>query len=104
MGNQIDEILEERGKIHGNAASQFALAQALKGHINTAWMGRTPPGPMVQEGMDMILTKISRIGVGDPLEEDHWRDIAGYATLVANDIAKNKSVRVVGSGGSGGKY
>lgn len=35
-----------------------------------------------------IVCKLMRI-FGSPDNPDHWRDIAGYATLVANDLEKN---------------
>jgi len=38
------------------------------------------------EAMEMILHKISRISNGDPNYADSWRDIAGYATLVADRL------------------
>ena len=42
------------------------------------------------EALEMICHKIARIVAGDPDFADHWRDIAGYATLVANELeAKN---------------
>lgn len=45
-----------------------------------------------QEALDMIAHKIGRITAGNPNEADHWRDIAGYATLVANEIETGKPV------------
>ena len=34
----------------------------------------------------MIVTKIARIVNGSPDKVDHWVDIAGYATLVADRL------------------
>lgn len=34
----------------------------------------------------MIAVKIARILVGDCNHPDHWHDIAGYATLVADRL------------------
>jgi hypothetical protein len=43
---------------------------------------------MVQdEALSMIVMKISRILTGDPNHADHWADIAGYATLIANELS-----------------
>jgi hypothetical protein len=36
----------------------------------------------------MVAHKLARIVCGDPAEPDHWDDIAGYATLVADRIRK----------------
>jgi hypothetical protein len=41
---------------------------------------------MQRESLDMIAHKIARILNGNPNVHDHWHDIAGYATLVANDL------------------
>ena len=41
---------------------------------------------MISEGLRMICNKLGRIASGDPSYEDSWRDIAGYATLVANHL------------------
>ena len=38
--------------------------------------------------LDMIFHKLARIGCGNNREIDHWRDIAGYATLVENELEK----------------
>jgi hypothetical protein len=40
----------------------------------------------MQESLDMITHQIGRIIAGDPGFADHWRDIAGYAQLVANRL------------------
>ncbi len=36
----------------------------------------------------MIAHKIGRIVSGNPNVQDHWDDIAGYAKLASNEIAK----------------
>jgi SAM-dependent MidA family methyltransferase len=38
------------------------------------------------EALEMIATKQGRILAGNALEKEHWRDIAGYAMLVVNEI------------------
>jgi hypothetical protein len=40
----------------------------------------------MQESLDMIVTKMARILIGDPYHHDSWIDIAGYAMLVANRL------------------
>ena len=39
-----------------------------------------------EDALMMISVKISRILNGDPNYSDNWRDIAGYATLVADRL------------------
>lgn len=86
-------ILNEREKTHGDFSCVANLAQRLK--VLIAAERRTqlshlsgPPGlsDVGQEALDMICTKIARICCGNPNEVDHWRDIAGYATLVAESL------------------
>lgn len=38
------------------------------------------------EALEMIATKEARILAGNASEKEHWRDIAGYAMLVVNEI------------------
>ncbi len=76
----IEEIFEDRGPVHGDFNDQFALSQGLKSEIHMAL--RSPMmDSVLQEALDHILVKISRIVVGDPTFDDHWADIIGYATL-----------------------
>lgn len=78
-------ILTERGKCYGSFLQQSALSQELK-----AVMRRTPAWASLaadqQEALEMLACKISRALNGDPDYDDHWADIAGYATLVRNRI------------------
>lgn len=39
-----------------------------------------------KEALEMIASKIARILNGNTNNEDSWRDIAGYATLVADRL------------------
>ena len=39
-----------------------------------------------REALHMICSKLARIANGDPNHVDSWHDIAGYATLVVNDL------------------
>lgn len=83
----INEILAERGKTHGDFKSHAKISQHLKLTLreqSADWQmdfSRTQ-----QEALEMICHKIARIVAGDPNFVDHWRDIAGYATLVANEL------------------
>jgi hypothetical protein len=76
-------LLNEREKSHGDFAANAAAAQGLK-NFQRRGQGR-PLNYVQQEAIDVILTKIARIMVGDPNNSDHWADISGYARLVADD-------------------
>lgn len=78
-----------RGSTHGDYTRMATTAQNIKiamragpeGHA--AWVRLRP---VQTESLELIATKLARIMVGDACCEDHWRDIAGYATLVADRI------------------
>ena len=87
----INEILAERGKTHGDFKDHAKTAQRLKFTLREQskdW--QIDFSYTQQEALEMICHKIARIVAGDPNFADHWRDIAGYSTLVANELeAKN---------------
>lgn len=82
------KVIETREKAHGNYKLQADTAQDLK---NVLRGGISPFHDLPayhRESLDMLCIKISRIIHGNPNEPDHWRDIAGYATLSLNIIEK----------------
>lgn len=76
----IQETLNERGKTHGDFRENGRIMQLLKDGARTGVNWETLSHEQ-REALDMILHKIGRILSGNPNEADHWRDIAGYATL-----------------------
>lgn len=83
----IDEILAEREKTHGDFKDHAKIAQRLKFTLREQskdW--QIDFSYTQQEALEMICHKIARIVAGDPNFADHWRDIAGYATLVADEL------------------
>jgi hypothetical protein len=82
----LDDLLAKRNATHGNFALNAALSQELKRVLRR----RNPLTDVQREALEAIAGKIARILAGDPNHEDHWDDIAGYATLVANEIRKQK--------------
>lgn len=76
-------LLNEREATHGDFGKVAETAQALKRVMYDT--GRLPSAPM-RESIDMICSKMARIANGNASEPDHWRDIAGYATLVATRL------------------
>ena len=81
----IDAILAEREKTHGTFFVHANCTQLLEDtfysfrdkHCFTAVM---------QEALHMIFHKLGRIAAGSPHFQDHWDDIAGYATLVSRSL------------------
>lgn len=78
-----DPLLVEREKTHGDFRSTAEIAQRFKKIIedNTSQTTHVKYCNVHREALDMICTKIARIISGNPAEEDHWKDIAGYAKL-----------------------
>lgn len=87
----ITETLNERGKTHGDFSHNSRIIQLIKRICRRRgnWSRLTYPQ---REALDMIAHKMGRILSGNPDESDHWRDIAGYATLVERDLANAKRI------------
>lgn len=81
--SEVNKILAERPSTHGDFRDNSTISQELKRvmHGKVGWDRLTS---FQREALDMIAHKISRILAGNPNFKDHWDDIAGYATLVAN--------------------
>ena len=81
----IDAIITERGSRYGKFKDGAAIMQELKFVMREVdgWHNLTPSQ---REALDMIQHKIGRILNGDPTYNDSWKDIAGYATLIVNEL------------------
>jgi hypothetical protein len=81
----IRDILDVRRNTHGDFEEQANLWHDLfeTCMATSNWYELTADQ---QHALVFILTKISRLLVGNHNEPDHWRDIAGYATLVADRL------------------
>ena len=89
-------LLTEREKTHGPFMATAAKAQQLK----DAMQGGKNWGELddiQREALQMIASKIARILSGNSSEVDHWKDIAGYANLAVQEIARLNSYIVYGS-------
>jgi hypothetical protein len=83
--SDINEILTERGKRYGVFEEHAILCQHLKAIMRNA-SGWDHLRSDQCEALEMVQHKIARILNGDPHYADSWRDIAGYATLVADRL------------------
>lgn len=82
----VNQMLEEREKTHGCFRDQSRISQGLKQIVvNSA----NDLDADMLEALEMICHKMARILNGNPMAHDHWIDIAGYATLVANRLEKD---------------
>lgn len=85
------KIVSVRGNIHGDFTRQFKVAQELKRMLkDAAKASGVSLDPVLQESLDMICLKQSRIVTGDPTYPDHWDDIAGYANKGSEYVTGNK--------------
>lgn len=92
----LDETLKERGAEYGDYVAMSETIQAIKDlfRSNLAW-GTLHAGQ--REGLEMMATKIGRLLNGNPDNIDSWRDIAGYSTIVANNLDRMKKVKYEGN-------
>lgn len=81
----LKNTLKERGKTYGEFAEYARIKDELSSIVTAKsnWLNCVH-----KAGLDMIMSKVARILNGDPDHADSWHDIAGYATLVEEDINK----------------
>lgn len=81
----VNALITERGNRYGKFADGAEIIQQLKDvmHKTEGWSRLTNSQ---REALGMIQHKIGRILNGDPTYDDNWKDIAGYATLVAEEL------------------
>lgn len=85
----ISKTLDERQKTHGDfydvAETAETIIQAIEIGASYERMSNAH-----RFALKNIAGKIARIADGNPLEPDHWNDIAGYATLAEKECSKNR--------------
>ena len=83
----VDKILQERAQSYGTFVSLAKTAQEFKSVLYRELGSRNKRLADDQaEALDMIIHKIARIINGNADIADHYFDIAGYATLVAERL------------------
>ena len=89
--SSIDATLSERGQRYGDFEDHAKAAMAIRGVLFTLLGPEKFDSlePDQIEALIMISHKLARIVNGDPHYDDSWRDVAGYAQLVANRLAKD---------------
>ena len=87
----VVETLKERGNRYGDFKNHADLSQQFKELFNAHVCDFGIPedfSPVMNEAIEMIFHKLARIANGDPTYDDNYRDIAGYAQLVVDDLNK----------------
>ena len=84
----IEKTLQDRGKDYGEFCGHAAISQSIKDIMHSAdnWERLTPS---MKEALEMNAHKVARILNGNPQKIDSWHDIAGYATLVEQELRGN---------------
>ncbi len=85
VNNDVDNTVTQRGERYGLFADGAVIMQDLK-TVMRATPGWERLTPSQHEALEMIQHKIGRVLNGDPTYDDNWRDIAGYATLILNEL------------------
>lgn len=83
----INSLLTEREKTHGNFADVARVACAIR---SLAGMSSHVMDDVLVEALSMIASKQGRIISGDHDCKEHWLDIAGYAMLAVNYLERGK--------------
>lgn len=93
MPRPTEELLKERGKTHGDFEDHAWVTQCIKQvmHDSPNWRRLNS---VMKEALEMNAHKIGRILSGDPEHQDHWDDIAGYATLVSQRLTQKPDAKV----------
>lgn len=86
----IDAILAERKKTHGSFSVHAECTQTLEDTFYS-YKDCSFFTAVQLEALHMIFHKLGRIAAGSPHFQDHWDDIAGYATLVSRDISSREA-------------
>jgi len=86
----VDKTLDARAEMYGKFKDGATLMQSIKRELSAhaAKHGKTFADDQ-WEALEMIVHKMGRIVNGDPDVTDHWLDIAGYATLIADRLEGN---------------
>jgi hypothetical protein len=90
--SDLENTLKERKENYGDFCDIATTSQNLKYVIsNSSTFLKLSASK--RESLSMILHKIARIVHGNPNYIDNWHDIAGYATLIENEIKEYTTTR-----------
>lgn len=86
--DDVDSTIAERGNRYGKFKDGANIMQELK-EVMRATPNWSNLSPSQREALEMIQHKIGRVLNGDPNYDDNWRDIAGYSTLILEEVNGN---------------
>ena len=85
----LPESVPDRQATHGDYAAYCHAVAAISASVECSLV--KPLGHVPEESLNMIIRKVARITTGDPNFVDHWLDIAGYATRMAEHLQAGKT-------------
>jgi hypothetical protein len=86
----VNNVLDTRAQSYGTFKDGAALMQSIKRKLAEHAAAHEKTFADDQwEALEMIVHKMGRIVNGNPDVVDHWVDIAGYATLIADRLQGN---------------
>lgn len=86
---KVHDLIAERGSRYGKFSDGATIMRNLKVVMHNT-KGWEMLSDSQKEALDMIQHKVGRILNGDPNYDDNWNDIAGYATLISEEINGEK--------------
>jgi len=88
------KVIEERSKIYGDFNDIAEVSQKIKDmyYVNNA----QELDSIINEGVDMVIHKLSRVICGGSRYVDNFRDIQGYCQLII-DYLENQSEEALDS-------
>jgi len=87
------DVIKERGKIYGDFKDIANISQKIKAMY---YLHSNESDPVINEGIDMIIHKLTRIINGGSKYIDNFRDLSAYAQLII-DYLENQSEEALDS-------
>lgn len=88
----LEKVLQDREKTHGDFEKGAEIFDQLMELLEE---NRDKFTVSQRYGLTHIMGKLTRIIGGNANEIDHWRDLAGYATLVVKSLKKEQSAVIL---------
>jgi hypothetical protein len=87
MASEVESLIADRKKTHGEFKDVAAISQATKRlwQSQARWAQLTD---IQKEGLEYVAHKIARVLSGNSNFRDHWLDISGYVERVLEEIDK----------------
>ena len=91
-------VIADRAGTHGDFRVTATFSQMLHDVMSDMpnWLTMDP---LARQALIMIGVKLARIGSGNADAVDHWRDVAGYAQLVVDELARRGGSSPAAPGG-----